>query len=648
MARKKAQSLPGNPTKEEQRTPPPNAEYVHSLYQMRLTEGDEARLRTIAANMRVLAQMEHELPVPKQYRAITRDVKTPFIRDALLRATAALVHEMPAVHVEPQDDTEDAVAAANIAERWDQAAIDQMDKSTSENTIYEDTKALIRDGESVIKVVDRPSAWANFPERKAREKADEYSRRVDKFKRDAPFPIAWRAVDRLSMLFGDGEYGDDWCLEYGEYPLPYLGRRYGMVTDESQGRRRLVNPQNVLGGKPKPEGFLATSHGHSVKVEYWDQDWWHVVIDGEDAPGFPKENPYGALPYFRSKAADSESMLYSLMFLVPGLDALITMKMNWAYLGAYPNPVVKTVPNALQGLDALPLGDDGQPSKVQWKPGKLMELPIGKELEFLIPPPVGRDLDELIIIMRGLIDVAGIPSVFRGVGGSDQAGYAINQLMQAAALAFRLATLGQQNKYEKAFEFIHRRLIPYRFKQTVHVFTTGKESSGYVGLKPEGTVTQSEAPVDKLGPVRFSFKPILPTDEQARWMIANQLVNAKKPLWSRRYALEQNQVEDPEGMAEEIWVEQALEDPAIKGQIVQQALKRRGYLDNAQPSNPAAALVGPNGQPLLPGLLGAGVPSVPGLNTPLQPAPPAAPPIAPGQGGRAPGAFPGQPGGPNG
>src|SRR5690606_28283548 len=112
-------------------SPPPTADYVHALYRSKVGEGDEARLRGIAMTLRALTRLEHKPTIPRQYRSITRDVRTPFVRDAWQRATAAMVNKTPVPHIEPRDNTEDARRAANIGEAWDQAAMDQMDADSN-------------------------------------------------------------------------------------------------------------------------------------------------------------------------------------------------------------------------------------------------------------------------------------------------------------------------------------------------------------------------------------------------------------------------------------------------------------------------------------------------------------------------------------
>ncbi len=641
------------------------ADDILGLYRQKTSEGDEARLRRLSTEFRALCRLEHEVTIPKQYQAISKQVRTPYIRDTWHRVSASLVAKPPVVHITPKDDQrKDYREAANTGERFDTALIERMNKELGEDLIYNDTAALVRDGESVVKVVHKPDAWATFPQRGDKPAAD-YNDEADRYKRGAELPLAWRNVDRLSMLFEDGEFGDGWALEYGEYPTPYLKRRYGMREVDGQ----LVDPRDTLGGKPKPEGWLQSSGpGRTVKVEFFDDREWHCLVDGTEPPGWPKANPYAPhIPYFRAKAYESESLLYSLLWLVPRLDELLTMKLNWSVLGAYPNPMLETVPNSatLPGLDG-PLGnpgDAGEAKPLTWQPGKLMLLPIGQRLSFLVPPPVGKDINDLIIIFRGLIDVAGIPSIFRGSAGGADSGYMANQMYAAAGMAYKLASLTLQRQHESALEFVHW-LVPSVIKQTVFVYgwndvnpRTGKPKikagQAWLGLSPDSS-GKNIAQVDKLGPVSLQFRPTLPTDEQARAMIAAQLVNSPIPLSGQRHALETYlQEEDPDSILDEIYVEQALREEPLKSKVVEEALREAGLTTETKP-NPALSLVDVQGNPLIPpgpgqlnavpavpGQASAGLPSVAGVNMPMQPTPPQGVPGA--LGGRPAGMFPGMP-----
>jgi hypothetical protein len=632
---------------------------IMGLYEARKNDGDEGRLRNLSSEFRALTRLEHKVNIPTQYKAITREMRSPFVRDSAHRITSSMVAKYPIAHIEPLDEARaEYREAANIAERFDAAMIERFNKMLGRDIIWNLTYQHVRDGESVLKVVHRPDAWANFPERETDEPADSYSKRaLDAQKRGGvDLPIAWRDVDRMSIVYEGGEYGDEWVIEYGEYAKPYLRSRYSMSDGEGG---RLINPSAVLEGRPAPEGWLTSATGRSVKVEFFTAKEWHVIIDGSEAPGFPKKNPYCPyLPYFRAPAHDMESLLYSLLFLVPGFDELLTMKLNWAYLGSYPNPVIETVPNT-QGLPALdmPLGNTstqaaGGAEPLVWKPGKAMYLGVGQKISFMAPPPVGGDLNDLLTIFKSLIDIAGIPSIMRGMSGSGDSGYLAAQMRAAVDMAYRISAISLQRQIEKALEFSHW-LIANIVRQTVYVQgwseinrKTGKPkrraSKAWLGMAPDSS-GKNIADISMLGPVSVQYRPTAPTDAQANAMIATQLVSAG--LNDKRTALENwMQEEDPDSILTAIRVDEMIEtDPALKQAVDDAALAKAGL--KRQP-NPASALVNAQGNPLIPPGPGQlmsgpaanqveGMPAVPGVTMPIV------------QRGRPAGAYPGQPGGPN-
>ena len=631
---------------------PPTAGEVWGLYRSKETDAGEGEIRRLAPLFRALTRMTHTIDIPAQYKATTKEVRTPFVRDAWLRTTAALTRNDWLVHIEPKGPSQNAKKASGIAEAWVKSGVNAIIKEVGSDSPYEAAKALVRDSESVLKMVHRPDAWGNFP-RRIDEDAETYLAKTVTYKKGAPLPFAMRCVDRLQLLFDDGEWGDTWCIEYGEYPQPYLKSRYGFEDDPGTGRLR--SPK-ALEGRPTPEGYLNTSTGHSIKLEYFNADWWCVVVDGEMAPDFPKENPYSPkLPYSRAKSDDDpEPILYSLLYLAPSLDSLLTAWGNWMWLSLFPTPYLEDIPNS-QSLPAglrPPTGDDAQSAGFKWEMGKYSEMPRGKRFGFMEAPPVGADAKEMALILRGLIDIAGIPSIFRGANLAGDSGYLANQMISAALMMYERASTALNRQLEKALEFFFY-LIPARIKQTVYVMGQGDAGRGYLGLRPEGPTTEWLAAVDQLGEVTVERAPDTSAMEQALAMIARQLTEGPpdQRLISLRRAREKYlKEEDPDKLAAEIWVEdQIANNPLLNGPMVDSALREANFLVPPKP-NGASQLVGPDGvtpliPPGIPGMLQGGLPVMPGMGMAMQPPPPQGAGM-PMPGGRPAGAFPGLPGTP--
>jgi hypothetical protein len=642
------------PSKNGKTPDPPTAGDIWGLYRQKEHDGNEGEIRRLVPLFRSLCKMSHAIDIPPQYKATTKEVRTPFVRDAWLRTTAALSRNDWLVHIDPKGPSGAAKRATGVAERWVKSAADRMNKEVGENTPYEAVKGLVRDSEAVIKTVHRGDAWGDFP-RRTDEDAEAYLAKTVEYKKGSPLPFAWRNVDRLQMIFGDGEWGDTWAIEYGEYPQYDLKQKHGMEDDPS-GRLRAPGR---MSGRPAPEGYSVSSVGRSIKLEYFDADWWCCVIDGDMAPDFPKPNPYSPrLPYARARAdADPEPILYSLLFLTPALDAVLTAWTNWLWLGMFPNPYLEDIPNS-QALPAglrPPTGDDAASAAFEWSPGKFLEIPRGKRFAFMSPPPVGADAKEMALILRSLIDIAGIPSILRGGSLAGDSGYLANQMISAAIMMYERAADALSRQIEKAIEFFLY-LIPARIKQTVYVMGQGDSGRGYLGLREKGATTEWLASVDQLGDVTVTRRPDTSSMEQALALIARQLTEGPpdQRLISLRRAREKYlHEEDPDQVGDEIWVEhQIATNPDINAAVVGDALRQAGFYSQPTP-NPATQLVGPDGvTPIasapgpggVPGNVAGGLPVMPGQGMPFAPPPPQGVTGAPG--GRPAGAYPGRPGTP--
>ncbi len=626
----------------------PTAGDVDGMWRYKLSQYEELGLRQFLMSVRPQTDMRHGVFIPKEYKQTAKEVRTPYMRDAMVRIASAMVRDTPIPRVPPINHSEDADEAGDIVSRWLHKVWKAMIKENrGQDLFYLSSRSLTRDSESVIKVVDRTQAWANFPARDPGEEPGKYLKRMEdaKKKRGVVLPFAACEVDRARMVFDDGEYGDRWAIEYGVYPAAQIIAEYGKgsvpTTDD------YMLPRYKLGGKPVPMGYnsTVTSVGPDscIKLEYMDEDWWAVVVNGTMVPGWPKPNPYAPfIPWFRAVA---EPALYSLRYYQPAIDSLLTGKMNWAFLSMYPLISFEPVSsNQMPGAIDLPTGDESTPPVgMRWRPGMAMQPPPGYKVVFQELPSSGKDVDQLIDIFRGLIDIAGIPSIFRGVGGARQAGYAINQLMAAANTQYKNMGQSLSHQFERASEFI--------LWTVKHVI--GEELApvwcGDLAVKPTGSVSENIAPLDLVGAVEFTFKPVIPSDEQATEMIGLQAL-AARAISHETFLRDFMNLSDPQGEMDRIAVEQEIaQNPELHEMMIDDAFRKAGIVRPAPPPMP-----GMEGQPGMPGMDGrtaAGQP--PGISggpgalqemiRPRQPAP--TPEIHPG--GRPPGAYPGQPGGPN-
>jgi hypothetical protein len=256
----------------------------------------------------------------------------------------------------------------------------------------------------------------------------------------------------------------------------------------------------------------------------------------------------------------------------------------------------------------------------------------------------------MIAELRDLIDIAGIPSVMRGVGGARQPGYSINQLMAAAQVSFQQLGESLERQDESISRFL-RHCVGYTIEDEVYALGDGGDVKKWVALsgKKGARLTESIAPVTELGPPKTMFRPVLPTDEQAEAMIGMQLVNSPIPLASQEYAMEHYlHIQDPVAMVDQIEVDKAMRDPQLQADMMAEARREVGLpVGLSHGSKPMDSGVGsPSGIMQPNDAANAGQPTIPGLTQLIGSGQAVTPEGVPGApGGRPAGAYPGQPGG---
>ncbi len=549
--------------------PPPSETHVQELEQHLLTEfgGRNARIE----RLRRLRFMEEPVDIPAAYRATTREVRTPLAREQLKRVVGSLTANHPTISVPPADQTPESRANASRRERWTAAALRRMKNDAGRDIFGMFVDALVADGTGVMKLVYVPERWTGYPRRgDAGPETDAgFNERSTRFKRAAPFPLAWRDVDVLTFYPLIGDDGIEACLEISERPKWLMMRRYGLVEDRRSGR---LAP---AGRAPASEG-PATAGGSVRVIEYWDREHFAYLVDGHLVRR--GRHAYGAVPYVmahgnqspsRDPAKAGESMLASVEYLVPLLDRLLTMKQNAVHLYAYPTPKL----TGFAGSDAA-LGDDGRPPPIEFRPGEILPLFPGEDLSLLQWSGTPPDLDELIALTRSMIDQAGVPTVLFGIApDGNTSGYYLNQLINAARLSFNQITRHAEQALERIVQLAWR-LVEHRVRETVYVY--GDDDAAWLGLSPRD--------VNGYYAVRAKLEALAPADEIAQGTYAANLVAAK--LASRRWAMQEKLgIANAAEMQAEILREEMLDDPEVRREL----WRREGAAEAADATRAAPA-----------------------------------------------------------
>ncbi len=505
--------------------------------------------------MRDLRFMETEPDVPVAMEP--EIVRTPMAHQIVERMVGTLTADPMTIEVPPPDETEAGQERASKIEKFLGAAVDQLEKQGDEDTIERFVESLIADGHACMRMLHAPQLWRGFPRRaKDSENEEDYNKRAEEWKKGRPLPIAWNWVDPLTAYPLFGEFGLEALLETAERDILSLEQREGRWNVQ----------------RPDLHELSRLHHGGSGAVKFqqlWTRDELIYAVEGEVV--HRQKNPYGRPPYaysfgFASSCREPEKMglsaLWPIRHLVPQLDRLLSQKATAVRMWCWPTVIVKQNPNAQQLLGDV----TGNPTVRTFEiaPGATIDLYADEDISFLTWQGNGPDADELIQLVMQFIERAGLSDPMYGSNPGGDSGYAINQLIGAARMRFKPVVAHAERAIEQQLATLLD-IVEYRIKQPLHVYSSGRDG-GWVGLSPDD--------LNGYRMIRCNLNPIMPTDAYAR---SSKVINeVGAGLKSRRTAMEEIGVEQPDEEEQRILVESWKQRPEVQGWLVQEAIKRAG------------------------------------------------------------------------
>jgi hypothetical protein len=600
---------------------------------------------TMMRDMRDRREQENPVSIPVGYKGIAKEVRLSLLSDTVDLMAAIINDAKWHVHVDPFDEKPTARRNSSTRERWSEAVILQMVAELGRPVLDNIAVNQVGDGMGVAKLVYRPDHWSELPTtkdlfgKKADElnetESDQYVKAVDRSKKGAKLPFSLVDVDPLTAfpIYGpDGELQA--VMEICERPTRAVLLQYHDKLGLN--KKGEIESLTATAGEARPLSQYETNRDSAKAVEfceYWDREWHITFVD--DVIVKVSHHNYGRPPYFfcyakpnpsRKPEVATRPIGYKSKWLCDLLDSLWTMMGNVGTMFSFPTPVTKTPLNT-----NVPKGRDGKPRHMQWKAGQHIVLYEGQEFEFATPPVEHLQMmDKLVARAHEMYDATtGLGPAIKGMGSSDQAGYALNQLMQASMLSLAPAVKSRDVMLAEIVRFIWR-LVEKRIKDTVYVW--GTEADPEEGVKGKEKTWLSLGPKDIAGyyKVEVESKPLVDQMRIARGQFALTMVKGR--LLDRRRAIEDFLgYEDPDSILDDIWVDEVIETPGpIKDMTINNALKRAGYLrmDNGMGAQPQPGPEMPPGAVPPPGV----VPPPPGTMT----APPGAPPQQPGMPGGLP------------
>jgi hypothetical protein len=529
---------------------------------------------------------EVEPDIPAGYKSTAKRVKLPLAADVIDRMVS-IINESDIKIIVPQ--AEPGITSkrnSSKREKWSDAVIKQMEIELGRHVLNLVTENQIADGIGVLKVIYKPENWSNMPSVKSifgegrkvqdldADEIKELMKKQDNAKKSFALPITFVDVDPTTYYPFLGPDGKLECvIEINERPLRALQSKYRDDSEISSilSHAGLAQAEQELKALPMVKTW-----------ECWTKDYYTFFVN--DTPVQQFKNKMGRPPYFECVARERSSRdparafvppVYQLIEIIESIQNFLTMGQNVMYLFAYPTPITTTPANV-----EIAKGGDLKPKAVKFEVGKHHVLYQGQEIKFLTPPV------EHIKVMEQWIDrlwrmyetLSGLGPALKGIGGADQPGYAINQLIQASMMTLKPAVDSKR--------FMMQQLIGFIWDIIENVI------ADTVWVHGENPNDRAESETKKRG--KYTWIGLGPGDIQGYYKVdveINPMVDAQRiakgsfgaDMHQRGLLDAETVIEDflgynqPEEILDKIWVERAMAPDTPLGQKAQMdALARAG------------------------------------------------------------------------
>lgn len=592
--------------------------------------------------IRAVRNGEVAVKIPKAFLdiGIAEPIKTRLSADAVKRIVAVLTTSDPIVRIRPYDQTIGAQEDSDLKEKWANAALSDIERRQGESVLDSFVQDVVVDGVGFLKCLYTPHMWGDIPTLEEEEAPEQYLARSADYRRRTGPPFILQAPDPLTVYPVWGDTGLVGIMEIVQRPQAELISKYKLKV----ARDGTLVPASAGGYETflRREGSLPYVNRTSEWGEFWDESWAYYFVDGHLVHSF--EHKLGRVPYFPAIGIENRSrpfrergtsVVEELCSLELALDSLLTMKQTWAKLGAYPTRIKVVNPDDVADAPGeLEQAVQAKPIKVEL--GFQETVFTGEDIRYLIPPPIGRDLNEMAQILRTLGDRQTIASVLYGQWpGSDSSGWMVAQLMAAAKSVYGPISKNTNRATAEMLSFLFE-VIDRQIGLPVPVYgSSGKRKKGYLEIGPKEIRGYYQCEVER--------KVLVPSDEIPRGTYAAQM--AQQGYMSTLRAMEKYMdVDNPTEELDRIFAERLMKHPLIQDAEAARVLQETGLLAllaQPPPGSPAGQVAGGIGEAAqTPGQM-----MQPGTNVPLaEQTPPGGPVGAPG-GGRAAGVGR-QPGGP--
>lgn len=544
--------------------------------------------------MRALRFMENDPSVPAGMEA--EIVRSPIAWQVIERMTGTLTVEKPVIHIPPRDQNEASKVSASNMEIGTTALLREMERQADDDVWERFIESLLADGWGCMRLMYAPQVWGGYPAREKDEDDKAYNKRVDEWVQNSPIPINWSWVDPKTVYPFWSEVGLDHVLEIDERDPISLGYdRFNVLHDQySDIEIQELTRQHRDGGTVE----FAQLWTHDTLTYWVNGEVVHHVAHNYTRP------PYIIARGITTSSSESDKMglsiLYPVRYILPYLDRLLSQKATAVRMWCWPTPIFRTSESSFTA--------EGEERSIEVRPGKSVTLRPGEDLSFLVWNGNAPDIERQVGQVMDMIDRATISQVMYGESYAGDSGYLVNQLIAAARMKFRPLVAHAERAHEQMVQLLWD-IVEHQIGRPLYVYAHGDDQK-WISLDPDDIRGYRQ--------VRVTVNPLLPTDTYAR--TSRVLAELNGGVRSRRSAMEEIGIEQPDRMMDEITLDQWLQQPEVQQVLTGEILTRYGVLRQMKerkisgadmlqllPTMPPALQ-----QAILGGAMG-GAPSVPGM-----------------------------------
>jgi len=419
--------------------------------------------------------------IPKAYRDVTTEVRTPDLQYNAQQAQALLLSNSPQVAIRPSKSGLEE--ASSIAERYCMAALARGDEKTGASAAV--SGGQVCSGFGMYCSYPRPDAWPDYPTQADGETLEGYDKRTEEWKKGKAESFLDRFVYRSVPVETVAFLTDMSALveikKVNEWELLKKFGLYRTGQDKYEAAGEGIAPDSYVPGR------------ECEVIEYWNKQWRALYVKSPRGEGGHMldvwEHRFGRIPYFLAPAymmGDTDiderfiPLLWPMYAEAEENNRLQTMRTCVAHFTAFPKYYIRLKDSESYVLDET----TGDPKTFSFAEDALQQCPPGGEI---VPVNLvsGFDLQAALRDSNDRMKSFALPPIATGNAPSgDSAGWNTAMLRRFLISLVDPLVQGRARALAEMFRF-WLWCVKNVCVETVYVYEEASREAGLKGRKGE-------------------------------------------------------------------------------------------------------------------------------------------------------------------